>query len=98
MEAHSPDGDVVMLMTRAVFGGIAALGAGFSAMMLTLLVLRDPSWQSEAVVAGVAAAAWMTAGLRVAGPDASKLGALFFLPGAAVAWFLARGIVHSTSP
>ena len=77
---------------------IAALAAAVSVMLLiSPLAATEPTWLSEAVVSLLTAAAWMLAGLSLA-PRHRAAGVMLFLPGAACAWFLSRGIVHSISP
>ncbi|HYW32857.1 MAG TPA: hypothetical protein VE869_15260 [Gemmatimonas sp.] len=57
----------------------------------------EPAWLSESVQAVVIATAWMALGLAFLRRTAFVEFSLFVL-GAACAWFLARGMMHSVSP
>ena len=76
----------------------AAIGASLLALPLgVILVPTMPAWRSEFITSFVAAFAWMSAGLAFSGVSRVS-GTLLFLAGAACAWFLSAGIVHSVSP
>ena len=76
----------------------AAIVAGVGVVIVTgpLLMVRRP-WVPEAAIGGAAAAAWMLAGLKVAGRDSARLAPLLFLLGSLAAWYFARGMVHTHS-
>ncbi|MGH7460641.1 MAG: hypothetical protein ACREMA_06385, partial [Longimicrobiales bacterium] len=79
--------------------GLAAAGtAWFTVILLTSgLAGNEPFWIGEAAASAVSAAVWMAAGLAVARRTRAAA-PIIFLFGAALAWFLSRGIVHSVSP
>jgi hypothetical protein len=75
-----------------------AVGASLLVLpLVSLLTPNMPGWRAEAITSFLAAFAWMTAGLALSGVS-RVAGILLFLPGAACAWFLSTGIVHSVSP
>jgi hypothetical protein len=72
---------------------------GFVAIVATSpFSLLEPFWLAEAIASCFVASVWMIAGLLVAKDRAVIAGPILFLLGAAAAWMLARGIVHSVSP
>lgn len=79
-------------------GVVAAFGSGAAAMILLAPAINlVPLGVGEASISFIAAGSWMAAGLMVA-QRRTAAGPIIFLPGAALAWFLARGVVHSVSP
>lgn len=76
----------------------AAFVAGIAIVLITGPLMRlDRQWIAESVISSLAAAAWMFAGITVAGRDGPKVAPVLLCVGSAVAWYFARGIVHSHS-
>lgn len=84
----------------AVLRGVAvAVAAGFAVIMVVGSTASriEPAWLGESAEAGLVAAVWMIAGLRAARAHRFVPGIVIYTFGTVAAWFLARGIVHSTS-
>lgn len=84
----------------AVLRGVAvAVAAGFAVIMVAGFIASriEPAWLGESAEAALVAAVWMIAGLRAARPHRLVPGIAIYTFGTVAAWFLARGIVHSTS-
>ena len=86
------------LFVAIPLGCAAGFAAGVGVILLTSKVVSlEPTWMGEGVLSVLSAAAWMGAGLAVA--QRNEIAAPFiFLPGAAVCWFVTRGVVHSVTP
>lgn len=81
---------------------IVAVVAAFAASIATAIFVVQLTgglalWLAESIESFLAAAVWMLVGLKLSSRSNASATALF-LAGTAAAWFLSRGIVHSTSP
>lgn len=87
------------LLAAVLLGVAVAVAAGFAVIMVTGSIASriEPAWLGESAEAALVAAAWMVAGLRAARPHRLVPGIAIYTFGTVAAWFLARGIVHSTS-
>jgi len=96
---EGPVARVSLFLARLLLSCAAAFAAGFAIIVASAPLARiEPAWMGEALEAAIVAVAWTLAGLAVAGRHASRIAPTIFLLGAAMAWMLARGIVHTVSP
>jgi hypothetical protein len=85
------------VFSRAPLALVAAFCTGVGATVLCSPVAGiGPAWLGESLAGAIGGAIWMASGLIVA-HRVPAVAPLLFFPGAALAWYLSRGVVHSTS-
>jgi hypothetical protein len=96
---EGPLAGLLLFIGALLLSCAAAFAAGFAIIVASGPLARiEPAWMGEALEAVIVAVAWMLVGLAVAGRRAAGIAPILFLFGAAAAWMLARGIVHTASP